>query len=639
MLVRRVAIENVRSFLDRAELMLDGPITIVIGPNGGGKTNLLDTIVIMLRRHLFASMYAAHAPTPEQPNRYEFRQNDVLNNMILERHSAGAGRDQIVDIEVEVTSRDLENMHSMQNDAERLTELASKKYVNFNLLNAKSWKLDEITEGTRFVYRVFNGNLQGVENSSSSFLQYLKMFEMDGSLREEFELAPLATPLVYLPVNRSASGFQSNVELAGYNAFETKRHSDATSSRSATSIVNLAVGRLAQKFRMLLEKDKGIAASEFRDDVNLKELTKLLGELGYEWTLETVNPLKNQYDIRLKKQGSSFLVGAASSGERELLTYLFAIFALNVRDAIIIVDEPELHLHPKWQKTLLQLFIRLAQSTGNQFLLATHSPTFVSPESIQFVSRVFSHQQRSHILRLNTTILPEAKHLLNIVNSQNNERLFFADEVVLVEGLSDRIFFEAVLDQHGRSSSSRSILEVISVGGKGFFEAYTKVLRACEMRYSIISDLDYVEQVGSHEIKALFQIDTKEIKTDVIENIKSLDGDALVEAIENALSNGDWKHATQVWSYIKARRRKLRNDLNKDDAAKLDEFLMSKRTEHIYILCRGALENYLPVGHSSKDLDRLIRLLAQDNFWEQLPQQGKAELELIATNLLPSTAG
>ncbi|MEK9802094.1 MAG: AAA family ATPase, partial [Curvibacter sp.] len=142
-------------------------------------------------------------------------------------------------------------------------------------------------------------------------------------------------------------------------------------------------------------------------------LTKLLNELGYEWSLETINPLKNQYDVRLKKQGSSFLVGAASSGERELLTYLFAIFALNVRDALIIDDEPELHLHPKWQKTLLQLFIRLADSTGNQFLLATHSPTFVSPESIQYVSRVFSREQKSHILRLNTTALPEAKHLLN----------------------------------------------------------------------------------------------------------------------------------------------------------------------------------------------------------------------------------
>ena len=636
MLVRRVAIENVRSFLDRAELMLDGQLTIVIGPNGGGKTNLLDTVVIILRRYLFASMYAAHSPTPELQNRYEFRPNDALNNMILERHSAGASQSQIVEVEVEVTSVDLENMRSMQADAERLTELASKKYINFNLMTAKSWNFSELSAGRRIVYRVVNGSLeQDGENANSAFLQYLQMYEMDGKLREEFELAPLSMPLVYLPVNRAASGFQSNVELAGYNDFETKRHSDATISRSGSSIVNLAVGRLAQKYRLLLEKDKGIAATEFRDEPNLKELTKLLGELGYEWSLETINPLKNQYDIRLNKQGSSFLVGAASSGERELLTYLFAIFALNVRNALIIVDEPELHLHPKWQKTLLQLFIRLAESTGNQFLLATHSPTFVSPESIQYVSRVFSHHQKSHILRLNATVLPEAKHLLNIVNSQNNERLFFADEVVLVEGLSDRMFFEAVLDRHGRSSSSKSIIEVISVGGKGFFEAYAKVLRACEIQYSIISDLDYVEQVGSQEIKALFKINTREIKIDVIENVKSLDGDALVQAIEQAMSSRSWDHAVQVWDYIKARRRQLRKDMNLEESAKLNAFIVSKRAERVYILSLGALESYLPAGHGSKELDRLIRLLAQPDFWEQLPQQGRNELEQISRNLLP----
>jgi putative ATP-dependent endonuclease of OLD family len=117
-------------------------------------------------------------------------------------------------------------------------------------------------------------------------------------------------------------------------------------------------------------------------------------------------------------------VGAASSGERELLTYLFAIFALNVRDALIVVDEPELHLHPKWQKRLLNLFVRLATSTGNQFLLATHSPTHVSPDSIQYISRVFSRDQQSNVLRLATASLPEAKHLLQIVNSQNNEGIF-----------------------------------------------------------------------------------------------------------------------------------------------------------------------------------------------------------------------
>jgi putative ATP-dependent endonuclease of the OLD family len=638
MLIRKVTIENVRSFLDRTELILDGNITIVIGPNGGGKTNLLDTLVIVLRRYLFASMYAFHSPTPEQQNRYQFQHNDALQNMVLERHSAGMDRDQIVEVEIEVTSKDLINMKSMKEDVNSLTELASKKYVNLEQLRlANNWNLENINIGSRLVYRILNGNLQpqDIEGTWSNFLQYLQMFEIDGMLREEFEFTPLTTPIVYLPVNRAASGFQSNVELAAYNEFEIKRQSDAASSRSSTtSIVNLALGRLAQRYRLLLEKDNGKAADEFRGDSNLIELTKLLNELGYEWSLESINSLKNQYDIRLKKQGSSFLVTAASSGERELLTYLFAIYALNVRDALIIVDEPELHLHPKWQNTLLQLFIRLAKSTGNQFLLATHAATFVSPESIQYVSRVFSCQQKSHILRLNTDVLPEAKHLLNIVNSQNNERLFFADEVVLVEGLSDRIFFEALLDHHGRSLSSKSILEVISVGGKGFFEAYKKILNASNIKYSIISDLDYIEQVGTDKVKNLFKLDEKKIKVDVIDNIKSLDGDTLVQAIEHAITNKNWEHATHVWNYIKSRRRQLRKGMSSADQQMLDTFIKDKQAEQIYILSRGALEAYLPVGHASKDIDRLIRFLAEDNFWEQLPQPGDTELESIARCLL-----
>lgn len=635
MLVRRVAIENVRSFLDRTELTLDGPISIVIGPNGGGKTNLLDTIVIMLRKFLFASMYAAHAPTVELPDRHEFRANDVLNNMILERHSRGAGRDQIIEMEIEVTAKDVENMRLMQADANRLTELAKKKYFNVNLERANAWTLSDINEGARFTYQIVNGQTkQDQTPACNNFLQYLQMFEMDGKLRDEFEIAPLATPLIYLPVNRGAAGFQSSVELAGYNDFETKRHSDGASSRSAPPIMSLAVGRMAQKFRMLLEKDNGIAAREFHEDSNLKQLTELLRELGYEWSLESVNPLKNQYDIRLKKQGSSFLVGAASSGERELLIYLFAIFALNVRDALIIVDEPELHLHPKWQKTLLQLFIRLAHTTGNQFLLATHSPTFVSPDSIQFVSRVFSHEQMSHILRLNTTALPEAKHLLHIVNSQNNERLFFADKVTLVEGLSDRMFFESVLDHYGRSTSNASILEVISVGGKGLFEAYGRLLRACAIKYSIVADLDYVEQIGTPEIKGLLTTNSSDIKADVIDNVKSIDGESLVIEIERAMSTNNWDHAKHVWDYIKSRRRRLRQHLSASEESALDNFLTSKRVDGIFILRLGALECYLPAGHGSKDLDKLIRLLAKKDFVADLPGAARPELETIANALI-----
>lgn len=130
MLVRRVLVENVRSFLARAELILDGPINILVGPNGGGKTNLLDIAVVMLRRHLLASMYPVPVPSAEQQERYEFRANDILNNMALERHSRGQGQPQYVEIEIEISERDVENIDAMRRTWDELRTQSERKYLN-----------------------------------------------------------------------------------------------------------------------------------------------------------------------------------------------------------------------------------------------------------------------------------------------------------------------------------------------------------------------------------------------------------------------------------------------------------------------------------------------------------------------------
>ena len=93
-------------------------------------------------------------------------------------------------------------------------------------------------------------------------------------------------------------------------------------------------------------------------------------------------------------------------------------------------------------------------------------------------------------------------------------------------------------------------LEVISVGGKGLFDAYSKILRASDIEYSIIADRDYVEQIGGATIKSLFTVDADEIKKDVVDNVKSFDGDALVRGIESAMTTGSWRQAQDVWDYI-----------------------------------------------------------------------------------------
>lgn len=562
MKLRRVGIENVRSFLDRQELQLAGDISIIIGPNGGGKTNLLDTAVLALRLFLLKSWMPRHSPTADWQERYDWINNDALNAGLLEKHSAGAALSQTIELDLEVTQPDIDNIARAKAEAVTLEERAKSRYTSFPGSSAASWNIEGLKVGIVLPFRIVNGSLQGSTSpAADTFRSYLETYEVNSRVREEYEQLPLSMPMISLPVNRSAADVSVSISLASFNEYDFKRTVDAASSRAAGSITSLAIGRLATRFRELLERDDGRARQEFKNDPAINAFTATLKSLGYEWDLACTNPIKNQYDIRLTKQGSSFRVGAASSGKRELLTYLFAIYALNVRDSLIVVDEPELHLHPRWQKTLLAMFERLSQETGNQFVMATHSPVFVSPSSIQYVSRVYADNQRSKVVRLGDSGLPEPKHLFSIVNSQNNERVFFADLVVLVEGISDRIFFETLLRHFKFGEGTGKVYEVVSVGGKSLFRQYEKLLTACQVPYVIIADLDYVKEIGSESLKSLFLVSSQAIKKNVVDDSTSIDGRSLAARMDEAIRTGCIDDLKPLWEYVKSRQARLRTDL------------------------------------------------------------------------------
>lgn len=48
---------------------------------------------------------------------------------------------------------------------------------------------------------------------------------------------------------------------------------------------------------------------------------------------------------------------------------------------ILILDEPEVHLHPKWQIEYAKLMVKMAEELDIQILINSHSPYFI--EAIQ----------------------------------------------------------------------------------------------------------------------------------------------------------------------------------------------------------------------------------------------------------------
>ena len=70
--------------------------------------------------------------------------------------------------------------------------------------------------------------------------------------------------------------------------------------------------------------------------------------------------------------GDKFDINELSSGEKQLFLRTLAIKMLNPENSIILIDEPELSLHPKWQQRIVDVYRKIGEN--NQIIIATHSP-------------------------------------------------------------------------------------------------------------------------------------------------------------------------------------------------------------------------------------------------------------------------
>lgn len=83
-------------------------------------------------------------------------------------------------------------------------------------------------------------------------------------------------------------------------------------------------------------------------------------------------------DVVLVTRSGEFVIDAASGGVTALIDLAWQIHMLShdYDEFIVVIDEPENHLHPSMQRTLMENLVKAFPSV--QFIVATHSPFIIS---------------------------------------------------------------------------------------------------------------------------------------------------------------------------------------------------------------------------------------------------------------------
>ena len=72
------------------------------------------------------------------------------------------------------------------------------------------------------------------------------------------------------------------------------------------------------------------------------------------------------------------LIDELSTGEKEILNKAFYFYVNKIKNSLILIDEPEISLHPTWQSAIFNVYKNLAEEFNNQIIIATHSPQIIA---------------------------------------------------------------------------------------------------------------------------------------------------------------------------------------------------------------------------------------------------------------------
>ena len=215
----------------------------------------------------------------------------------------------------------------------------------------------------------------------------------------------------------------------------------------------------------------------------------------------TYSPFKELPDIYMgPKDGFKSRVSAQGSGARRTLMwsalkYLAEHGKDGNRPHVLLLDEPELCLHPSAIRDAQRILYDLPKTNNWQVMVTTHSPIFIDL-SRDNTTIIRVDRNTNDAVRSTTLYRPEKAclsdddkdnlKLLNICDPYIHE-FFFGGRVVVVEGDTEYTAFSQIKNMYPEEYND---VHIIRARGKGVIPSVIKILNQFNNGYGILHDAD-----------------------------------------------------------------------------------------------------------------------------------------------------
>ncbi|MBI4136300.1 MAG: AAA family ATPase [Candidatus Vogelbacteria bacterium] len=524
MKIKSLQISNIISFAhvddiaNAPKVTFDKNLNIVIGQNGAGKSTALEIINFIFRRVLFIpynrnrDLYIQRTTIDaNQKKQILAKINDIqyYRGFRLDKNYDFESKPQLIRVVVELDDIDRANIQHLKDNRDKLSPavgLYSAEQMFADGTTQNEYQLDIALDSANKTYTIQTNQDIGYTYLSAYNL-YKEIIEIYNEENPDAQINNLAESFSLIGGYRNYNSYATHVSLGGGNTapkqiqsirlteYSKSASSAETSEPSIFSLVRLRMAGECQNLIITNKNQKECeeaanqldfikAINEKIDIVNLKVEIKLTDVSSWNFAFSFIDTKRNKIITD---------INSLSAGQKAITHLVFEAYGRgDLKGGLVIIDEPEIHLHYQFQNEYLRVIDKLNAQQGCQYILVTHSESLINSETINSVIR-FSLDSSGYTKINQPTITTSQKWLVKILDNKRSTHAFFGSKILLVEGDSDRYFFRSIIGEIEEKHKKGLIqdITILDINDKKKDVEWRTLFEAFGLKTFFVTDLDY----------------------------------------------------------------------------------------------------------------------------------------------------